>query len=59
MLINEENIVLEARVQVSLEAKLANDGVVVAVNVSVHTIHALEDLSDHTWERLRERNTFK
>lgn len=43
----------------SLKTKLADDRVVVAVDVGVHTIHALEDLSDHAWERLREWDTFE
>lgn len=48
---------LEACIEVSLEAKFANDGVVVTVNMGVDTIHALEYLSDHAGEGLGEGNT--
>jgi len=56
MLIDEEDVVLEACVEVSLEAKFANDRVVVAVDVCVDSIHALEYLSDHAREGFWERN---
>jgi hypothetical protein len=50
VLINEKNIMLEACIEMGFEAELADDRVVVAVNVGVNTIHSLEDLADHTWE---------
>ena len=56
MLINEEDIVLEAGVEVCLEAEFANYWVVMAVYMCVDPVHALEDLSYHAWEGLWERN---
>jgi len=50
VLVNEENIVLETCVKVSLEAQFADDRVVMAVDVGINAVHALEDLSDHAWE---------
>lgn len=35
----------EARVQVWLEAQMDDNGVVVAVNVRVHSVQSLEDLA--------------
>src|SRR5580700_6343058 len=58
VLVNEKNIVFETGVQMSLQTKLANDGVVVAVDVSIDTVHALEYLPDHAWEGLRKRDTW-
>jgi len=54
VLVNEEHVLLEARVQMRLQTELPDDGVVVAVNVSVDTIHALEDLAHQGRERLGE-----
>lgn len=51
MLVDEEDVLLEARVEVRFEAELANDGVVVAVDVGVDAVHALEDLADGLGER--------
>lgn len=45
VLINEENIVLEACVEMRLEPKMNNHRVVVAVNVSIYPIEALEELT--------------
>lgn len=45
MLVNEENVVLEARVQMWLKTQVDDNGVVVAVNVRVHSVQALEDLT--------------
>lgn len=59
VLVYEEHILLEASVQVGFESKLTNDGVVVAVDMGVDTVHALEDLSNQRLEPLRERNTLK
>ena len=56
MLINEENIMLETSVEVSLKAELSNNGVVVAIDVGVDTVHSLENLSDHTREGFWEWN---
>ncbi len=59
MLVDEQDVLLEARVQMGLEAELADDGIVVTVNVGVDSVHALEYLSDEGWERLGERHTCK
>lgn len=52
MLINEEHIVLEARIEVRLQTQLDNDGVVVAVDVRVDAVEALEHVSDERGEGL-------
>lgn len=57
MLVNEQDVLLEARVEMRFEAELTDDGVVVAVNVRVHAVHALEDLANKSRERLGERDT--
>ena len=59
MLIDEENIVLEASVEMGFETELTNYGIVVAVDVCVNTIHAFENLADHAGERFRERDTWE
>ena len=45
MLVDEQHVLLEAGVQVRLKAELADDRVVVAVDVRVDAVHALEDLA--------------
>jgi hypothetical protein len=50
VLVDEENVVLEAGVEVSFKTELADDRVVMAVDVGVDTVHSLEDLADHAWE---------
>lgn len=50
MLVNEENVVLEAGVEMRLKTQLADDWVVVAVDVSVNTVHPLEDGANGRWE---------
>lgn len=54
MLVDEEHVLLEAGVEVGFEAELSDDGVVVAVNVGVDAVHALEDLADQGGEGLGE-----
>lgn len=54
VLVDEEDVLLEARVEVGLEAELADDGVVVAVDVGVDAVHALEDLAHRLREGFRE-----
>ena len=56
MLINEENVLLEAGVEMRFKPELSNDWVVVAVNVSVDSVHALKDLAHKIGECLGERN---
>lgn len=46
VLINEENVVLEACVEMWLKTELHDDRVVVAVDVSVDAVETLEHLSD-------------
>jgi hypothetical protein len=46
MLIDEEDVVLEACIEMWLEAQLHDDGVVVAVDVGVDAVQAFEDLLD-------------
>lgn len=57
MLVDEQHVLLEAGVEVRLEAKLADYGVMVAVDVGVDAVHALEDLAHESRERLGERHT--
>jgi len=57
MLVDEQNIVLEACIEMSLKTKLTNDWIVMAIDVSVDSVHSLEYLSNHAWERLWERYT--
>jgi len=59
VLIDEEDVMLEAGVEVCFEAKFADNWVVVAIDVGVNTVHSLENLADHAWERLRERDTYR
>ena len=47
MLVNEEDVVLETRVEMGFEAKLTNDWIVMAVDVGVDTVHSFENLPDH------------
>ena len=57
MLVDEENVVLEARVEMRLQSKLDDDRVVVAVDVSVDAVEALEHVANEGWKGLRERYT--
>jgi hypothetical protein len=57
VLVDEKDVVLEASVEMGFETELADDWVVVAVDVGVNTIHSLEDLTDHAWEGLGEWDT--
>lgn len=59
MLIDEENIMLEASIEMSLETKFPDDRVVVAIDVCVDTVHPLEYLANHAWERLGKWYTWK
>lgn len=56
MLVDEQHVLLEAGVEMGLQAKLTDDWVVMAVNVGVDAIHALEDLANQRGKCLRERN---
>jgi hypothetical protein len=56
MLVDKEDVLLEAGVKMWLEAELADNGVVMAVDVCVDAVHALEYLSDEREERFWEWN---
>jgi len=49
---------LEAGVEMGLEAELTDDGIVVAVDMSVDTVHAFEYLADHAGEGFGEWDTW-
>jgi hypothetical protein len=57
MLINEQDVMLETRVQMWFEAKLDNNRIVVAVNVGVYTVETLEDVSEERWESFGKGDT--
>jgi hypothetical protein len=57
VLINEQNVVLEAGVQMGLESEVDDDWIVVAVDVGVDTVHTLKHLKDERTECLGERHT--
>lgn len=50
VLIDKEDVVLKARVEVGLKTELSNDRVMMAVDMGVNSVHPLEHLSDHAWE---------
>jgi hypothetical protein len=58
VLIDEQDVVLEAGVQVWLETEVYHDGVVVAVDMGVDSVQTLEDLAEETREGLWERNAY-
>jgi len=49
---------LETSVEMGLQAETSNDAVVMAVNVGVDAIEALEDLFDGGLEGRRERHSW-
>lgn len=58
VLIDKQDIVLEARVEVWFKTQVDHNRVVVTVDVRVRPIQPLEDLTKKTRERLGERNTW-
>ena len=56
MLVDEQDIVFEAGVEVRLQTELNDDRIVMAVDMRVDPIKSLEQLPDQGWERLRERH---
>lgn len=50
MFIDEQDVVLEAGVQMWLETEVHYDRIVVAVDMGVDTVQALEDLAEETGE---------
>ena len=59
MLVHEQDVVLEARIEMWFQSQLKHDRVMVAVDMSIHSVQPLEHLADESWEGLRERNTCK
>jgi hypothetical protein len=50
--------VLEAGIEMGFETELADNRVVVAIDVGVNSVHSFEDLANHARERLGEWNTY-
>lgn len=50
MLIDEKHVMLEARIEMRLEAQLNDDRVVVAVDVRIDAVQTLEHVSDQGGE---------
>lgn len=48
---------LKARVQVWLESKLNDDGIMMAVNMGVYSVKSLKNLTDEDGKRLWKPNT--
>lgn len=59
MLVNEQHVMLETRVQVRLQPEMHNDGVMVAVDMRVDAVETFEDLSDERRECFGEGDTYK
>lgn len=58
MLIDKKHILLEAGVEMRLQPQLPDYRIVVAVDVRVHTVHSLEDLTNESWEGFGKRNAY-
>lgn len=50
MFVDEQDVVLEARVQVWFETELDNDRIVVAVDMGIDAVEAFEELPEKTRE---------
>ena len=57
--VNEQNVMLEARVQMWFQSQLDNDRVMMTVYVGIHTVQALEELTYQGWKRLGKGNACK
>ncbi len=57
MLVNEQDVVLEACVEMWLKSQVDDDRVMVAVDMGIDTVETLEDLADCLTEALGERDT--
>jgi hypothetical protein len=57
VLVDEQHVVFEARIQVRLEAQLNDDGIVVAVDVSIDSVQTLEHVPDEGGESLGKWHT--
>lgn len=58
MFIDKQDVVLEAGIQMWLEAEVHHDRVVMAVDMGVDTVQALEDLTKKTGECLGKGDTY-
>ncbi len=56
MLIDEEDIMLEASVEMRFEPKLHDDWIVVTVNVGIYPIQSLEELTNQGGKGFWKRN---
>lgn len=56
MLVHKQDVVLEASIEMRLETKINDDGVVVAVDMSIYPIKPLKNLENEWLKRLREWN---
>lgn len=56
MLIDEQHVMLEAGIEVRFEAQLDDDGIVVAVDVCIDAVEALEHVADEAGEGFGEGN---
>lgn len=56
MLVDEQDIMLEARIKMWLQTKLYHDLIVMAINVGINPIQPFVDLSHESGERLRKCN---
>ena len=58
VLIYEQNVVLEAGIEMCLEAEFPDHGVVMTIDVRVDAVHSLEDLPNYTREGLGKWDTW-
>ena len=59
VLIDEQDVVFEAGVEMRFQTQMHNDGVVMAVNVCVHPVKTLENLPDCLTKMLWKLNTYR
>lgn len=56
MLVDEKNVVFEARVQMWFEAEVHHDRVMMTINMGIDSVQPLEELAEEARESLGERN---
>ena len=56
MLINEQNIVLETCIEVWLETELDDDRIVMAIDMRIYSVEALEELTNQSGKCLWKRD---
>jgi hypothetical protein len=54
VLVDEEDVMLEAGVEMRLKAKLSDYWVVMAVDMGVNSVHSLKNLPNHAGEGFRK-----